>query len=63
MRVTIARERCITSGNCVLTAPAVFDQDDEGVVVLNTAEPPAVQTDAVQTAADLCPAHVIEVEN
>jgi ferredoxin len=33
MRVSVDRGRCCGSGNCVMTAPEVFDQDDaEGLV-------------------------------
>jgi ferredoxin len=27
--------RCVSAGNCVLTAPAIFDQDDAGVVLVD----------------------------
>ncbi|MEU7165126.1 ferredoxin [Streptomyces morookaense] len=30
MRITIDSGVCIGSGQCALTAPAVFDQDDDG---------------------------------
>ena len=39
MTIIADRSACIGSGMCVLTAPDVFDQDDEGLVVLLTAEP------------------------
>ncbi|MER7164436.1 ferredoxin, partial [Streptomyces lydicus] len=39
-----------------------FDQrDEDGVVVLLDAAPPAAQHDAVREAAAICPAAVIEV--
>ncbi|MFF0746452.1 ferredoxin [Streptomyces sp. NPDC004111] len=31
MRIDIDRDVCIGAGQCVLTAPAVFTQDDEGL--------------------------------
>ena len=31
---TVDRDRCIGAGNCVLNAPELFDQDDDGLVVL-----------------------------
>jgi ferredoxin len=62
MRVHIDRDSCIGSGNCVLTAPEVFDQDEhDGVVRLRTSEPPAAQHAAVREAADRCPAAVISI--
>jgi ferredoxin len=62
MRVTIDQERCIGSGQCVLTAADVFDQrEDDGIVVLLDAEPsPGSQADVTQ-AAKLCPAVAIAI--
>jgi ferredoxin len=62
MRVTIDQERCIGSGQCVLTAADVFDQrEDDGIVVLLDAEPsPGSQAD-VRQAAKLCPAVAIGI--
>lgn len=62
MRVEVDRTACCASGMCVLTAPDVFDQDDDtGTVLLLQAEPPAELHAAVRTAADLCPARAIAV--
>lgn len=45
-----------------MTAPEVFDQDDEdGLVLLRRAEPPADAVDRVRLAVDLCPAGAISV--
>jgi ferredoxin len=56
MKVTADREVCIGSGNCVFSAPAVFDQDDdEGLVVLLTAEVDPHDADAVRDAVAHCP--------
>jgi ferredoxin len=57
MKVTADRDVCIGSGNCVLTAPRVFDQDDdEGlVVVLTTSEVDPADADAVRDAVAHCP--------
>jgi ferredoxin len=64
MKVTIDMDRCVAAGQCVLAAPDVFDQrDDDGVVVLLNASPPAEGVDAVRTAAALCPALAITVED
>lgn len=46
---------------CVLSAPAVFDQDDDGLVVLRQADVPADQEGAVREAADSCPSGAIEL--
>ena len=64
MRVTVDQDRCVASGQCVLTAVDVFDQRDEDgtVIVLNPA-PPAQLAEDVRRAAALCPARAITVED
>jgi ferredoxin len=63
MQVLADRSVCIGSGNCVLTAPRVFDQDDdEGLVVVLT--PSAVapaDADAVRDAVAHCPSGALRV--
>ena len=56
------RESCVGAGQCVLSAPAVFDQDEDGLVTLTNSHPPADQDPAVHNAARLCPARVIAVD-
>ena len=34
MKVRVDREVCIGAGQCALVADSVFDQDDEGLVIL-----------------------------
>ncbi|MFI9275922.1 ferredoxin [Kitasatospora sp. NPDC052896] len=62
MRIEIAEQLCCGSGMCALTAPEVFDQDDDhGTVVLLDAEPPAGCHPAVREAAHRCPCTAITV--
>ncbi|MGW2563219.1 ferredoxin [Streptomyces sp. NPDC001514] len=62
MDVRVDRDRCLGAGMCALTAPQVFDQDeDEGLVVLLNARPPEEQHAAVRVASGVCPASVITV--
>jgi len=62
MRIDIDEEKCCGAGQCVLAAPDVFDQrDEDGIVVLLDAAPPAEQFAAVREAAQLCPAAAIVV--
>jgi ferredoxin len=62
MKVTVDRERCVASGQCVLAAAAVFDQDEnDGTVILLNDDPSPDQYDAVRLAAQMCPASVIAV--
>ncbi|MFJ4961045.1 ferredoxin [Streptomyces sp. NPDC088729] len=59
-RLSVDRERCIGAGMCVMTAPDVFDQDqDEGLVLLSHAEPHAVHRAAVRMAVGVCPSRAI----
>ncbi|MEU6769687.1 ferredoxin [Streptomyces sp. NPDC046759] len=59
MRIEIDKNLCCGAGTCVLAAPAVFDQDDDGTVVLLHATPGAEQRAAVQEAAERCPTGAI----
>lgn len=62
MRVTVDQARCCGAGQCVLTAPEVFDQrDEDGIVVLLDAEPADEHHTAVREAAAVCPAAAITV--
>ncbi|MFI0809384.1 ferredoxin [Streptomyces echinatus] len=63
MRVTTERDRCVGSGQCALLSPEVFDQDDEGLVVVLVEEPAEAQREEVLRAADLCPARTIRVHD
>ncbi len=49
------REVCIGAGMCVLTAPELFDQDDEGLVVLHRRHPGPEQDELADRAVQLCP--------
>lgn len=63
MRVTVRRDRCIASGQCVSAVGEVFDQnEDDGSVVLLTEAPPAGLAAEVRRAASVCPALAIIVE-
>ncbi|WSK73420.1 ferredoxin [Streptomyces sp. NBC_01276] len=58
-RVTADRETCIGAAQCAYNAPAVFDQDDEGYVVVVDPRPAPGEHEAVREAVDLCPARAI----
>ncbi|MFI9324396.1 ferredoxin [Kitasatospora aureofaciens] len=63
MLVQIDQEKCCGAGHCVLAAPDVFDQrDEDGIVVLLDARPPAELHQAVQDAAAVCPAAAIQLD-
>ncbi|MFD9741413.1 ferredoxin [Umezawaea sp. NPDC059074] len=63
MKVFVDEDKCCGAGSCVLAAPDVFDQrDEDGVVVLLDAEPPAHLHAVVREAAGVCPAAAIALE-
>ncbi|MGU3651861.1 ferredoxin [Mycolicibacterium sp. A43C] len=61
MRIETDRECCIGAGNCVMTADALFDQDDDGIVVMLAADIPADEEMRARRAAQMCPAGAITV--
>lgn len=63
MRITVSRQTCVGAGQCVLSAPDVFDQDDDGVVEVLAAEPGAEQAEPVHLAMELCPSGAIDVQD
>jgi len=61
MRIVVDHEMCIGSGECVVAAPQVFDQDDDGLVVLLTETADEGNEAAVRSAVHACPARVIHL--
>lgn len=63
MKITVDQNKCASSGQCVMTAPDVFDQrEEDGVVTLLQESPPADRTAAVRLAVTQCPAQAIAIE-
>ena len=63
MKVIVDQNKCVASGQCVLSAPEVFDQHEEdGIVVLLAETPPEHLAGDVRQAVALCPAQAIWVE-
>ena len=59
VKITVERGRCIGAGQCLLNAPELFDQDDEGAVVVLEEQPSHEQEPAARAAEHACPARVI----
>ncbi|MFI6375040.1 ferredoxin [Streptomyces sp. NPDC050546] len=60
LRIEVDRDRCAGAGMCALTAPEVFDQDEEeGLVVLLHPDPAPEHRATARMAAGLCPAGAI----
>lgn len=64
MKVVVDQDVCVGAGQCVLTAPQVFDQDEsDGVVILLAESPSPELQDRVREAAALCPAMAITIKD
>lgn len=61
MSIVVQSDACVGAGQCALVAPDVFDQDDDGIVVLLETDPEGAPLDAAVRAARLCPARAITV--
>jgi ferredoxin len=55
------RDVCIQAGNCVMVADAVFDQDDDGIVVVLVDEIPDDEMEHAREAVKLCPSQALQL--
>jgi ferredoxin len=62
MKIIADTSRCVGAGQCVLTEPTVFDQneDDGTVVVLNPAPEGDLQA-AAREAVQICPSQALSL--
>ena len=63
MKVHADRDVCISAGNCVMAADTVFDQDDDGIVVVLVDEVPDGEEGHVREAVRLCPSQALRVDD
>ncbi|MFJ9407961.1 ferredoxin [Streptomyces sp. NPDC101393] len=61
MRITIEKDLCIGAGQCALTAPRVFTQDDDGFSALLPGREDGAGDPLLREAARACPVSAIEV--
>ena len=61
MKVELEADKCVASGQCVLAAPDVFDQDDDGIAILLDERPADENLDGVRAAVAICPAAAIRL--
>ncbi|MFJ3670638.1 ferredoxin [Streptomyces sp. NPDC090106] len=61
MRVELEADKCVASGQCVLAAADVFDQDDDGIAILLEEQPATGRLDDVREAVAICPAAAIRL--
>ena len=62
VRIAADLDVCIGAGLCVMTAPEVFDQGDDGLVELLVAEPTGPDAKAAREAVGLCPSGALRIE-
>ncbi|GFH39481.1 ferredoxin [Streptomyces pacificus] len=60
-RISVDTGKCIGAAQCVLTAPTVFDQNDDGFVELLQQAPDGAESRSARMAASVCPAQAITV--
>jgi ferredoxin len=57
LEISIDRDKCMGSGNCIFWAPGVFDLDDDGIaIVLDTGAQPE---EKILLAVSGCPTQAI----
>ena len=61
MQIAADRDICAASGQCASVAAALFDQDDDGIVVLLHPEPGEADEPLARRAVSLCPSGAIRV--
>ncbi len=62
MKLIAERDRCIGAGLCTLHAPTVFDQEDDGLVVLLDESPSGTAADDARKVVEhLCPSKAIRM--
>ena len=61
MGIDVKRDACVGAGQCALVAPDVFDQDDNGIVMVLQTDPDGADLIAATKAERLCPARAITV--
>lgn len=60
-RVEADRDVCVGAGMCVMTAGAVFDQDDDGIVVVLEGEPGGDDAARARDAVAYCPSGALRL--
>jgi ferredoxin len=62
MRIKYDVNKCAMSGQCAATAPEIFEQSDDGTILVRDETPPSDLLDRVRDAANLCPTQAITIE-
>ncbi|MFF1356192.1 ferredoxin [Streptomyces sp. NPDC058297] len=62
MKVVVDMSKCQDHGQCVFSAPDVFQLDDTGRLAY-VSDPDDALRDEVEEAADVCPLQAIRIED
>jgi ferredoxin len=63
VKIAADRDVCISAGNCVMVAEAVFDQDDDGIVVVLVEDVPSAEEEHAREAVRLCPSQALRLSD
>jgi ferredoxin len=56
--------RCVGAGQCVLTEPALFDQNpDDGTVIVLDDQPAGPLAEAAYDAVRICPSQALSIDD
>jgi ferredoxin len=61
MKVVVDRSRCVGTGICESTAPAVFEIDDDGRLVIEECDVAPDRLDPVHAAVANCPTQALSL--
>ncbi|MCU1423693.1 MAG: ferredoxin [Microbacteriaceae bacterium] len=61
MHIIADTSACVGAGQCVLAAGELFDQDDDGIVMVLEPDPSEAERPLARRAASLCPARAIRL--
>ncbi|MEU8349060.1 MULTISPECIES: ferredoxin [unclassified Streptomyces] len=61
MHVTADRDVCVGAGQCVRAAPDVFDQDEEGLVLVLRQQAGDDRREITEEAAAVCPSGAVRL--
>ncbi|GFE13621.1 ferredoxin [Streptomyces glebosus] len=59
MEIDADRDVCVGAGQCAVTAPELFDQDEDDGLVLVLRQPGQGDEEAARKAVSLCPARAL----
>jgi ferredoxin len=62
LKIVIDWDRCEGNGACVPVAPALFEIDDQDMLIVLNETPPEDQRKALERAVAACPRRAISIE-